>query len=718
MIAIRRFFCPGHGLIRPEELKGFVFSPESNAHTFVITKLDGSNIVPFPDDSEVTARLIRADQETILIDGDLTDGTAAVNLPAECYQVPGRFTLHVFVETDAGVTCVYAAAGTVVQADSGRVSIPEGTAREIDDEIIEIRTAVSTVPDVIASIPQDYTALSDTVSSLERGSLGETNTAWLKHGRYISGSGKWASGTNYVYALIPIQGGDVIQIKAGSNVCIYAFLKSDYSGTSAVSFADGVSGRATVAAGGKTVTTAPATSVYLYVLVNNVSNRSQWLYWPEKLIINGENVSWPVRWLTEQNLELALSALHSVNGGNGAPYLRGFFSVSSEGTWIAGDYQYALLPVSAGDVVTITVRAGSYSCYYAFLEHDVIPGEVRVAFAGNETARRTVSPGAMASVTAPVGSVYLYVLYSIGSDLYYPQSISINGISMDGNVRQMNAGVFKYEAGTFLNGVATERLTVGFPSGTGYVGYVLYRYVYPDNHCNVWRVFSFNVFDHALNSTATLSAKGELECAVSLQGRPDFSGGSTHGDEMMTGFNVYADGREITSRLADCGNCMPFRELRLVRHSELFDPSAPSTKIADHGVEYIFSDGTMTINQALKWAVSESLSSCYMAMFTPGKAYTDHYYTDVDYAVTEYPGDNYGISVPGARHAVAYGSGGFCGEFWVEQYPEGLTGGDRMLITDNSGNSYNKMYYVICNAGQTTVGELWKTTTKYRVRFS
>ena len=557
----------------------------------------------------------------------------------------------------------------------------------------------------------------DLESAITRNSQGQTVYSKMKTGRYINGSGKWATGSAYTYAMIPINGGETIEIKAGSNTCIYAFLKSDYSGTSTVDFADGATGRNVIGVGLPVTVTAPATAKYLYVLVNNTTTGyNQWLYWPEKLLINGENVSWPVRYLTDQNRELALTALHDINGGHGLPFLRDAFSVGNDGTWKTGNYKYALFPIAAGDVVTIT--AGAYTCFYAFLEHDVIPGENRVAFAGNETARKTLNAGTMGSATAPVGSVYLYVLYSIDSYIYYPKRLSINGTDLSGSVRQMNGGVFKYETGTFLNGVATERLTVGFPSGTGYVGYVLYRYVYPDNNCNIWRVYSFNVFDNALNSVSTLSEKGELECAVSLNGRDDFSGGSTHGDEIMTGCAVFADGEEITSGLAGYGQKMPFRELRLVRQSKLYDPNDHETEIADHGVEYIFADGVMTINQSLEWTVAENLSNCYMAMFTPKKSVTDHYYTDMSYVPSTYPGDNYGFNIPDAKHAVAYGSGGFWGEFWVEQYPEGMTGGDRMLITDNSGNSYNKMYYVICNAGQTTVGELWKTTTKYRIRFN
>ena len=249
---------------------------------------------------------------------------------------------------------------------------------------------------------------------------GQNDYNILKRGRYITSSGNWTNGDNYVYALIPINSGDAINIKANSNVCIYAFLKSDYSGTATVSFADGVSGRATIAAGNTIITSAPATSKYLYVLVNNSTTTNKWLYWPEKILINGENVSWPIRWKMQENNDLALAALHNVNGGNGIPYLHDSFTVASNGTWMGGNYKYALFPITAGDIITIIAKTGDFSCFYAFLEHDVIPGENKVAFAGNETSRRTLNPGEMISVSAPVGSVFLYILYSVNNDIYYP----------------------------------------------------------------------------------------------------------------------------------------------------------------------------------------------------------------------------------------------------------------------------------------------------------
>ena len=119
MITIKRTFCPGRGMIRPEELTGYVFSPEAAAHMFIITKMekvDGQEAaVPFDAGTDISCRFIKANGVTELVDGDLTDdGAASITLPAECYQVPGRFILSIYAETSEETICIYSATATAL----------------------------------------------------------------------------------------------------------------------------------------------------------------------------------------------------------------------------------------------------------------------------------------------------------------------------------------------------------------------------------------------------------------------------------------------------------------------------------------------------------------------------------------------------------------------------------------------------------------------------
>lgn len=185
MNEIKRIFRPERGFGFVEPLDGYIFSPESYAHKFIITqmvKVNGADTEQaFAAGSTVSCRVLKSDQVTELVEGTLESGAACVTLPTECYSVPGKFLLTILVTTGSTITCVYAASGTVIGADSENVNVSEGASRAIDDKIAEINAAAATaqaavsqvqaavagVPAVIASIPQDYTALSNSVGDLK-----------------------------------------------------------------------------------------------------------------------------------------------------------------------------------------------------------------------------------------------------------------------------------------------------------------------------------------------------------------------------------------------------------------------------------------------------------------------------------------------------------------------------------------------------------------------
>lgn len=278
--------------------------------------------------------------------------------------------------------------------------------------------------------------------------------------------------------------------------------------------------------------------------------------------------------------------------------------------------------------------------------------------------------------------------------------------------------IIRYLQGSLDSGNATERIEVYLPCGDHYIAYFLYHYVVQDINCNCWRIMSFWRYDSSLNESTRvrLNANGELECAIRMKNRDDFSGGFAHGDEIMTGWNVFLDGEDITNSLSDYTSATPFNEFRLVRQSNMYDPADSTTLIAVHGCEYVF-DGSLTlkINQSLKWAIAAELANCYMAMFTPLKTYTDHAYTDTEFTPIELPATHYSIIKPKAKKIVIYGENtGFLAEFSVEKYPS-LATGDTARFTDNDGLAYNKCYFHVSAGGTTTVDELWQSTTVYKV---
>lgn len=90
---------------------------EAGAHTFHVTGEDATGAaVAFTGD--VTAIFLRADDTYIALDGSLNDGAAEVTLVADCYHVPGRFSIAVYVSDGTVSTCVYAAVGNVYRTTS------------------------------------------------------------------------------------------------------------------------------------------------------------------------------------------------------------------------------------------------------------------------------------------------------------------------------------------------------------------------------------------------------------------------------------------------------------------------------------------------------------------------------------------------------------------------------------------------------------------------
>ena len=245
------------------------------------------------------------------------------------------------------------------------------------------------------------------------------------------------------------------------------------------------------------------------------------------------------------------------------------------------------------------------------------------------------------------------------------------------------------------------------------------RTMYQMGHCvntasnaDVWRI----MFAYRVDTGGTLrklTMTGEWECALKLSGRDDFSGGIVHGDEVDTDVKVFVDGT-----LTDISDVNAFcHELKIVRHSVMYDPNDSTTVIAEHGVEYIYTLDGLTINQSINWKVAEPLANCFLAMLPIIKAYSKYRYDDTSFDIVENAQTGYSVTVPKAKSVTEYSTDyDCCFTMAVLTYPTGLTGGDCALITDNNGLNYNKVYFPVCTGGNSDVGDLWKATTVFRNR--
>lgn len=107
-----------------ENLPGIMFSGECRAHVFRISgkNTDGSAMAL---SGSVLAKVLRADNVTVDVSGTVTGGVASVTLARDCYNVPGRLSIVIFLSDGTNTVTIYAAVVNVYRSSSG-VEIDSG----------------------------------------------------------------------------------------------------------------------------------------------------------------------------------------------------------------------------------------------------------------------------------------------------------------------------------------------------------------------------------------------------------------------------------------------------------------------------------------------------------------------------------------------------------------------------------------------------------------
>ena len=757
MIEIKRAFRPARGFERIDELPGYLFTPEMDAHTFIITKVekvDGQETaVPFDTGTEISARLIKADGVTELVDGSLADGAAVVTLPAECYQVPGRFTLTVYASLGGTVTCIYAATSTVLAGDTEDLNIAGGTVRNIDAKIGEIRDAISDaqdavddigeavagVPDVIASIPQDYTALSN--------SVGDLKSTFTNNGIKIVG--QIASTVTTISSLT----------EPGLYFIPKAYVGNLTDKPSDMSTANNYALLVLYSAGQK-VQQLIADWVNFDTIWDRHKTTTTWSNW-NKSKFNGLGPD--EQFADRGNIDSSTTSLVSVLKP-GAYFISStvFSGINDLPSNIANNNSCVLVCYHIDTRVAqwlwqkdsgylwmryVTISNTSATAWAEIHDSKYLV-KVDGADANNITWNGFYGWGSTETVYNVPNNVAAGMLcnimrtattkYQFGIDYFTNNVYSRNcqlgtwsnwrKLAYSDEIQTAAKPKVKYQSGSYAQGLATEKLDVFIPTQSGYILYRVYHFINTDvsENYNVWRIYQANRVDDLAETGLTyITTAGEWECALHLNGRGDFSGGSTHGDEVMTDVVLIVDGLPVA--ISSLTSMTDFGELRLIRTSHLYDPNDHTTVIADHGVEYVFSGEGLTINQSVNWKVAEQLERCYLAMFLPSKARIDRMAVNTDFEILELPSDETTRSEPIVKQkgtAVTMwdtGSGVYA-EVSIPTYPAGLTGGDTVRIQDNSTSStvgrYNKLYYTVCDGGSSTIGELWKSTTVYKIGYN
>jgi hypothetical protein len=119
-IVIERSWVKDNKLIDPEPIVGTAFTDEAQAHTFRIVGVDTAGD-PVPLSGTVLAKILRADNWTVDVDGSIdADGAVCVTLVGDCYNIPGRTSIVIYLSDGVKTQVVYAAIFNVYRATSGR----------------------------------------------------------------------------------------------------------------------------------------------------------------------------------------------------------------------------------------------------------------------------------------------------------------------------------------------------------------------------------------------------------------------------------------------------------------------------------------------------------------------------------------------------------------------------------------------------------------------
>ena len=170
-------------MVNIEDLYGAAFQAEIGGHTFEISGIDDTGAA-VELSGTVSGVFRRPDNADIALTGSASDGVVSVTLSEDCYAVPGRFGLTIFVTSNSQKVAVYACVGTVAVSSTGNVA--GDTPASVEDLIDDINAAIADLNTAIGSIPADYSQFMAAIAP-----------AYSSSALYAVGSYAWYNGSLY-----------------------------------------------------------------------------------------------------------------------------------------------------------------------------------------------------------------------------------------------------------------------------------------------------------------------------------------------------------------------------------------------------------------------------------------------------------------------------------------------------------------------------------------
>lgn len=250
------------------------------------------------------------------------------------------------------------------------------------------------------------------------------------------------------------------------------------------------------------------------------------------------------------------------------------------------------------------------------------------------------------------------------------------------------------------------------------VGYIIHTFIHSygeASNCDMWRLSVVFACDDDFENEMPITKQGaEWEMAIMIKGRPDFIGGYAHGDEVFRSLSLQLDGEE--KEITSLTEMTPFEEIKIIETSCGYDPLDSKTHVLDHRKEYTVNKDGIKLAQRVKWHTDADLGHCYFAMMPPIKCLTDVYYTDVDPTHTPFSLADLGgnFIVANAKYACLYGKESHLHYHMrvenYDYYPRNI-----FSVSDNGGDSYNKMYFHFCSPDKVACDAVWEPITYWKI---
>lgn len=327
------------------------------------------------------------------------------------------------------------------------------------------------------------------------------------------------------------------------------------------------------------------------------------------------------------------------------------------------------------------------------------------------------------SETSVVNTISQTGLYSISGYVWSSDISSVTILESKLDALKKSCKM-KYEARTVPNNSANEVIDIYIPAAVGYVYIQLVHSIKATENANNWRIAQFFSVDSELSQRFKITTLGETEMALKINGRSDFIGGNTHGDEILDSFTVIIDGEKVD--ITDYTDLTDFDRLTIFETTTLYDPNDSATIVGTHGREYVFSKEGLELSQTVNWSGAYTMDASYMPMICTIRGnddaselqVTDTYadngnFNTYDVATsgfTTYPHDN---KTDVDRIMLFSDKSGLLITFEILEQTS-LLGQNNYLF---NGAAYNKIYNAICGNGTqhtTTNGEKWKSRAKLK----